>query len=432
MSSLFRAMRFFPMLLLVAATPPPDPASLRQSVEKLVGFGTRHSLSTTTDPKRGIGAARDWMARKFEKISKRCGGCITVDRPNGRYEAISAPQGFVVENVLGIQRGTGDPTHVIIVAGHIDSRVSDLNDAVSDAPGANDDASGVALVLEAARLLSQEKHNATIVYAALSGEEQCLCGGRLLAQISNSRGWNVAAMLNNDIVGNSVGQDGVVVADRVRIFSQGVREFEDPASAKLRWSSGGEDDTPSRALAKLAGNVARTQGVLEPMVIRRPDRFGRSGDHKPMLLAGFPAIRFTVGVENWDAQHQDVRQEGERPFGDTIDRMDFDYLAKVTAINIALLRQLAAAPPAPTDVSAAGALSADAKIKWRPVKGAAGYRIRWRRADRADWEQSIDVSSDATEAVLRNIFIDDNFVGVSALAANGAESLVTFAGLPRS
>lgn len=423
-------------LLCVGAAPTPDPApspsQLRATVERLVGFGTRHSLSTTTDPERGIGAARNWVASEFQRIGRACGGCITVDRPNGRYEAISAPDGFVVEDVLGIQRGTGDPKHVVVVAGHLDSRASDLADANIDAPGANDDASGVALVLEAARILSREKHRATIVYAALSGEEQCLCGGKLLAQTANYRGWNVAAMLNNDIVGNTVGQDGIVVADRVRIFSQGVREFEDPLAAKIRWSSGGEDDTPSRALAKLAGNITRSLGALEPMVIRRPDRLGRSGDHKPMLQGGFPAIRFSVGVENWDAQHQDVRRADGKVYGDTPDRMDFGYLAKVTAINVQVLRQLAAAPPAPTDVTAGGALSANATVRWRAVPGAAGYRIRWRRADHAEWEQYRDVAATATEATLKGVFIDDSFVAVSAVSADGAESLLSFAGLSRS
>jgi Zn-dependent M28 family amino/carboxypeptidase len=173
-----------------------------------------------------------------------------VERPSKRFDGPRAPNGVIVEDVLGIQRGTGDPNHIVIVAGHIDSRVSDPMDFARDAPGANDDASGVALVMEAARLLSKEKFNATIIYAVLSGEEQGLWGGKLLAETAKARGWRVAAMLNNDIVGNSIGQDGRRVSDRVRVFSEGIGAAEDAAALKLKRASGGEDDSPSRALAK--------------------------------------------------------------------------------------------------------------------------------------------------------------------------------------
>jgi Zn-dependent M28 family amino/carboxypeptidase len=337
-----------------------------------------------------------------------------------------------VEDVLAIQRGTGDPAHIVIVAGHIDSRASDAMNATIDAPGANDDASGVALVMEAARLLSKERFNATIVYAVLSGEEQGLWGGKLLADTARARGWRVAAMLNNDIVGNTIGQDGRMVADRVRVFSEGIGAAEDLAALKRLRASGGEDDSPSRALAKAVGRVASADPALglEVMRVRRPDRFGRGGDHTPMLEAGFPAVRFTVGVENYDAQHQDLRTDGTRIYGDTVDRMDFAYLAKVTALNVATLRTLATAPPAPTGVVAGGAVSTDMTLKWNAVPGASGYRIRWRRADRTDWEMSRDIPGDTTQAKLDGIIVDDTFAGVSALSADGAESLVSFAGLP--
>ncbi|WP_293883915.1 M28 family peptidase, partial [Sphingomonas sp.] len=214
---IMKSLLSLPALLLIAAAPAPDPAALRASVAKLVSFGTRHTLSSATDPQRGIGAARKWVADEFLRIGKTCGGCIVVERPHAQFQNDRAPQGVDIVNVLGIQKGTGDPRHVVIVAGHIDSRVTDVMDATSDAPGANDDASGVALVLEAARILSRERHDATIVYAALSGEEQGLFGGQLLASTAKARGWNVAAMLNNDIVGNTIGVDGRVVADRVRV-----------------------------------------------------------------------------------------------------------------------------------------------------------------------------------------------------------------------
>jgi Zn-dependent M28 family amino/carboxypeptidase len=419
-------------LILIAAAPAPDPAALRATVEKLVSFGTRHTASSATDPKRGIGAARGWITSEFARLSKSCGGCITVERPSARFDGPRAPTGVIVEDVLGIQRGSGDPAHVIIVAGHIDSRVSDPMNATADAPGANDDASGVALVMEAARVLSREKHQATIVYAVLSGEEQGLWGGKLLADTAKAKGWQVAAMLNNDIVGNTVGIDGRSVANRVRVFSEGIGAAQDLAALKARRASGSEDDSPSRALAKAVGQVAvaNPQIGLEAILIRRPDRFGRGGDHTALLEAGYPAIRFTVGVENYDAQHQDLRTANGRIYGDTVERMDFPYLAKVTALNVATLRQLSAAPAAPVSVIAGGAVSTDTTLKWSSVAGAAGYRIRWRRADRSAWEYSKDVPGNVTEATLPGIIVDDTFAGVSALSADGAESIVTFAGLP--
>jgi Peptidase family M28 len=417
-----------PALLLIAAAPAPSPTALRTTVDKLVSFGTRHTLSSATDPKRGIGAARNWVAGEFAKLG------LTVERPSKRFDGPRAPNGVIVEDVLGIQRGTGDPNHIVIVAGHIDSRVSDPMDFTRDAPGANDDASGVALVMEAARLLSKEKFNATIIYAVLSGEEQGLWGGKLLAETAKARGWRVAAMLNNDIVGNTIGQDGRRVSDRIRVFSEGIGAAEDAAALKLKRASGGEDDSPSRALAKAVDRLADAQPDigLDAFTVRRPDRFGRGGDHTPMLEAGFPAVRFTVGVENYDAQHQDLRTETGKTYGDTADRMDFPYLAKITALNIAMLRQLAAAPPAPTEVVAGGAVSTDMTLKWDAVPGASGYRIRWRRADRTDWEQSRDMPASDTQATLKGVIVDDTFAGVSALSKDGAESLVTFAGLPTS
>jgi hypothetical protein len=420
-----------PLTALLIATPAaardaPSAARLRSSVETLVSFGTRHSASSATDPKRGIGAARDWVAREFEAIGRDCGGCIRVERLSRRFVNARAPEGVMIEDVLGIQRGS-DPNRTIIVGAHIDSRVSDVMDATSDSPGANDDASGVALVLEAARILSKEKFAATIVYVAFSGEEQGLLGATLLAQTAKARGWQVDAMLNNDIVGNSIGQDGLRVADRVRVFSEGIRVSETLAEATERRAIGGEDDGPSRALAKAVDGVADTlPGRFDVFVDRRPDRFGRGGDHEPFLKLGYPAVRFSVANENWDAQHQDLRTEKGVVFGDTIDRMDFGYLAKVTAINIAALSRLASAPAAPAEAALVGDLSRDTQVSWTAVPGAAGYRVRWRRNDTSDWSAARDVTGNATTLV--QVPVDDHFVGVSALAADGSESLVTFAG----
>ena len=310
------------ILVAIAATPAPKPSPviLKANVEKLVSFGTRHTLSSPTDPKRGIGAARAWAATQFEALGKGCGGCIIVDKPERRFDGARAPNGVNIVNVLGIQKGTGDPNDVVIVAGHIDSRVSDIMNSTADAPGANDDGSGTALVLEAARILSKETHRATIIYAILSGEEQGLFGGRLLAETAKARGWNVLAMLNNDIVGNTKGQDGRIVADRVRVFSEGIRFSEGEGAQRERRGNGGEDDGLSRALAKAVARIApKAASGVTPFLVRRPDRFSRGGDHLPMLEAGYPAIRFSVGVENYDAQHQDIRTEGNRAYGDSVE-----------------------------------------------------------------------------------------------------------------
>jgi hypothetical protein len=416
-------------LLLAAAFPAPSSTRLKADVTTMVGFGTRHTASITTDPKRGIGAARTWAASRFQQIAATCGGCITVDRISRRFTGPRAPTGVMVEDVLGIQKGR-DPNRVVIIGAHIDSRVTDVMNVTSDAPGANDNASGVALVLEAARLLSQHQFDATIVYAVFSGEEQGLWGAELLADTAKARGWQVSAMLNNDIVGNTVGQGGVRVADKVRVFSEGIRASEDMVTQQGRRAEGGEDDGPSRALAKAIDGIASgISGGLDVMLDRRPDRFGRGGDHEPFLKLGYPAVRFSVAAENWDRQHQDLRTEKGVVYGDTIEGMDFPYLAKVTAINVATLARIASAPAAPEDVSIGGALSRDTTVKWAAVPGAAGYRVRWRRNDAQAWGEARDVTG--TETVLVQVPVDDNFVGVSALSPSGAESLVSFAGRER-
>ena len=404
----------------------PDPARLKADVEKLVSFGTRHTLSDPNNPKRGIGAARRWFANEMKRTSRSCGGCIQVSTIERVFTNERVPNGGNVVDVLAIQPSS-EPNRVVIVQGHIDSRVTDVMNTTSDAPGANDDASGVAVVLEAARLLAGKKFKATIVYAALSGEEQGLLGAQLLAETAKQRGWTVSAVLNNDIVGNTMGQNGQRVADRVRVFSEGIRAVEDQQGQLNRRAIGGEDDGPSRALAKAIDQVAGTiPGGIDVFVDRRPDRFGRGGDHEPFLKLGYPAVRFSVGIENYTQQHQDLRTEGGIEYGDTVDKMDFPYLAKVAAINVATLSRLAAAPAAPATVSLNGALSADTTVTWAAVPGASGYRVRWRRNDKQDWTDGRDLPGTATEAALKDVIVDDNFIGVSALSADGAESLVTF------
>jgi len=408
----------------------PDPARLKATVEKLVSFGTRHTLSSASDPKRGIGAARAWAAAEFARISKTCGGCLKVESVSERFTGPRVPNGADVVDVLAIQAGTGDPNQVVIIAAHIDSRVSDVMDFTSDAPGANDNGSGSALVIEAARVLAGEKFDGTIVYALLSGEEQGLLGGKLLANTAKARGWQVRAMLNNDIVGNTTGQNGRIVSDRVRVFSEGMRSAEDAKAGMTRRGIGGEDDGPSRALAKAIDDIAEAnpQIGLDVFAVRRPDRFGRGGDHTPLLEAGYPAVRFSVGIENYDRQHQDLRVEAGRDYGDTVKGMDFPYLAKVTALNVAALRTLASAPAAPAVVSLDGALSMDTRVFWDAVPGASAYKVFWRRADAQDWADSRVVTG-ATETVLRDVVVDDHFIGVAAIGKDGAASIVTFGGM---
>lgn len=415
--------------LLISAAPgadQPSPLRLKATVEALVGFGTRHSSSSVTDPRRGIGAARRWAKAQLDDIGKACGGCLTTETISRSFTGPRAPNGVVIEDVLGIQKGT-DPDRVIIIGGHIDSMNGDVMDSKADAPGANDDASGVAVVLETARILSKQKFKATIVYAVFSGEEQGLWGGQLLAETARARGWQVSAMLNNDIVGNSIGKDGVVADKSVRVFSEGIRSSADLKGNLAQRGNGGEDDSPSRSLAKSIDAIAASiPGGLDVFVVRRPDRFGRGGDHQPFLDLGFPAVRFTVAAERWDGQHQYVRTEGGIAYGDTVDKMDFTYLAKVAAINIATIRRLAAAPAAPDGVTIAGALGRDTTVKWQPVAGAVKYRVYWRRADTFAWSTSRDATG--SELTLKNVPIDDNFFGVAAIAADGAMSLVSFAG----
>src|SRR5688572_3678754 len=343
----------------IAVPPPPGPEAkvadiargvdqgrMRATVAKLVSFGTGHTLSSQTDPKRGIGAAVRWAEAEMKKLGlETLQACDTV---TGRR----VPTPTKVCNAVAIQRGTERPNDVVIITGHIDSRVSDPMDAVKDAPGANDDGSGTAAVLEAARVLSKHKFPGTIVYAALSGEEQGLNGGKILADYAKAQGWNVIANLNNDIIGNSCGSDGVCNDKAVRIFSEGPRwQGHEDLAARQR-SLGGENDAPSRNISRYLDSLAeRTQGDIgiDVMQIWRNDRFGRGGDHTEFLNAGYPAVRFSVAVEDYDHQHQDLRTERKQvdpagtpcedddfsqcyrtiKYGDTIDEMDFPYLAKV-------------------------------------------------------------------------------------------------------
>jgi hypothetical protein len=405
-------------------------ASLRGYIEKQVSFGTRHTLSDQTSETRGIGAARRWVESEFRKMSADCGNCLAVITTQDTVTAPPrVPNPTVIANAVAIQRGATDPNRVIIIQGHLDSRVSDVMNFTADAPGANDDASGVAAVMEAARVLSKHKFGATLVYAALSGEEQGLHGGRILANYAKAQGWAVLAVLNNDIVGNTRGL-AATVEDRVRVFSEGVRSAESEAQSNARRSVGGEVDSPSRNLARYVDTLAdqHLKGFDVAMVYRR-DRFGRGGDQVPMVEAGFPAVRVTEFSENYTRQHQDLRTENGTVYGDTIDGVDFPYLARVARLNAIAMASLASAPRPPLEVKVDGAVSADTKVSWTASPGAASYVIWWRDTTSPVWQHSQTVAGNATTATLKNVVIDNWFFGVQAVSADGFASPIQFAGI---
>ena len=401
---------------------------MRADIQTMVDFGTRHTLSETRSETRGIGAARRWVQREFEAMSRDCGGCLTVVTPSDTVTGRRVPEPTEVVDVVAIQRGTGDPNRVIIISGHLDSRVTDVMNFTDDAPGANDDASGVAAVLEAARILSKHRFDATLVFAALSGEEQGLLGGKILADYAQAQGWRVEANLNNDIVGNSEGQSGVRDTTRVRVFSEGTKTVETEAQEERRRYNGGEVDSSSRNLARFVDGMAdRYLTNFDVEMIYRTDRYGRGGDQVEMLRAGFPAVRISEGAENYDRQHQDLRVENGVHYGDTIDGVDFDYLAQVARLNIVSMAALANAPATPLGVTIEGAVKPDTTLGWQAVPGAAGYRVWWRPTTAAQWTHS-RWAGDATEITLPGVVIDDYFFGVSAVSEDGYESPVVFPG----
>ena len=417
-----------------SAPPPEDPAvsvsqeRLRADIDTLVGFGTRHTLSEQDNPERGIGAAVDWGLAEFGRISQRCNNCLTIVAPERIEEGRRLPRPTRIRNAVAIQTGYERPNEVVIVQGHIDSRASDAMDWESDAPGANDDGSGTVLVLEAARALTQRSYPVTIVYALLSGEEQGLYGGRLLADYAEEQGWQVKAVLNNDVVGNSCGSDGYCDPDHVRVFSEGPRaDLTDPIRAAQR-REGGENDSPSRNLSRWLDNLAdETEGGLDVRQIWRVDRMGRGGDQIPFMEKGFPAIRIAVAVEDYEHQHQDLRVEDGVTYGDTADEMDFAYLAKVTQFNIRALDKLARSP-APPASSAEAAVQTFTDISWSEVPGAIGYTVWQRRTDEPYWRKEPVIENIvATNARLEGIRGDDWIFGVSATGESGVMSPVSSA-----
>ncbi len=418
-----------------------DRESLRAYLTSMVGFGTRHTLSDTVSDTRGIGAARRWVEQEFRRMGADCGGCLEIALPAETVTGPRIPNPTELVNVLAIQRGTGDPNRVILISGHLDSRVTDILNATDEAPGANDDGSGVAAVMEAARVLSKHKFDATLVYAALVGEEQGLVGARIVADYARAQGWVVEANLNNDVVGNSLSQTGVRDQTRIRVFSEGTKIVETPEQGALRRSVGGELDSPSRNLARYIDNIAdRYLTNFDVDIIYRPDRYGRGGDQTEMLRAGFPAVRITEGAEHYDRQHQDLRTEDGIEYGDVLEAVDFDYLAQTTRLNVVTMASLAHAPMPPADVVLGRAPrdtprtvwnGTGVRLAWAAVPGAAGYRVWWRPTTAVHWTYSREAGA-ATELLLPGVSIDDFNFGVSSISADGYESPVVFPGQPGS
>lgn len=407
---------------------------IEQDIRKLVGFGTRHTLSDTQSDTRGIGAARRWIKQEFEKISAACGNCLEVYYQSATISGEKRiPDATEVVSVIAIQRGITDPGRYVIMSGDIDSRVSDVMDATSDSPGANDNASGVAGTLEAARVLSQYRFNGSIVYAALSGEEQGLFGGRIMAEQAQKDGWRIKAVLNNDMIGNIEGINGVINNTTARIFAEGTRQTETERDARVRRFTGGEVDSPSRNLARYIDLIAdRYIENLDTMVIYRLDRFGRGGHHRPFNDLGYPGVRIMETNENYNRQHQDLRTEDGIEYGDTIDGVNFDYAAKLTALNATSLASMAWAPNPPINVSIKGAVQPSTTLSWDALDAKqnphlAGYKIYWRYTDAPQWQFSRFVG-DVTSFTLDNVVIDNYFFGVASVSKDGFESPVVFPG----
>jgi len=399
-------------------------SDLRAIDTKLVSFGTRNLFSEGLhDPNRGVYAARDWLSAQFSDIAKSTGDRMTV-RLDTFMQAKTprTPRAVETSSVYATLRGD-DPTRgTIVISSHYDSRNSDGSDATKDAPGADDNGSGTSAVLEAARALAPMHFKATIVFACFDGEEQGLFGSAHLAKTMKDAGVRVEANLNNDIIGASVGHDGESMPNDVRLFSEAL-----PVGAKGPRvnATGTENDSPARELARSAKEIG--EAYLPQMhvnLVYRADRFLRGGDQESFAEQDFPAVRYVEPHENFEHQHQDVRVEAGKQFGDLLAYVDFDYLARVTQLNAAALATLALAPVAPAAELDSRALSYDSTLLWNAVPGANAYDVVWRKTNEATWTHAKNVGA-ATTATLP-LSKDDWLFGVRALDARGHTSVVAF------
>jgi len=403
---------------------------IRANIERLVSFGTRLTISAQ-DPAaigagRGVGAAREWLESEFERYAKDCGGCLEVKTDTFTEPAADRiPQPAEITNVYAVLRGTDaeNAKRIVLVTGHYDSRNSDTLDTKGDAPGANDDGSGTAVSLECARVLSKLKFPATIIFLTVAGEEQGLNGSHHFAKMAKDQGWNIEAVLNNDIVGGdrSAEQDRSVV----RVFSEGLPAAATEQEIRRIRGLGGENDSTSRQLARYIFDVGRTYDAgVTPMLVFRPDRYLRGGDHYSFNQQGFAAVRFTEFREDFHHQHQNVRTEDGIEYGDLTKFVDFDYVAHVARLNAATLASLASAPASPANVHLlAKDLENDSTLTWKKSPGgsASGYEILWRATTSPEWEH-VEKVGDVTRTTLK-LSKDNVIFAVRAVDAQGHRSL---------
>lgn len=404
---------------------------IETDIRKLVSFGTRNTFSDTVSDIRGIGAARRWIKTEFDQISEDCGGCLEVFFQRNLVKAEESsrvPEDTWVVNVVAIQKGTRYQNRHVIMSGDIDSRASDGADAVTDAPGANDNASGMAGTMEAARILTKYRFPTSIVYAGLSGEEQGLFGGRHMAKVAKEEGWEIIGVLNNDMIGNVEGIDGVIANNTFRVFSEPTPINEPDEVRQRRRFYGGEVDGPSRQLARYVHRITDMYiPNLDAIMIYRLDRFGRGGHHRPFNDAGYPGIRIMETHENYNRQHQDIRSENDIEYGDVIEGVNFEYAAKLTAVNAITLASLAWAPPQPEKIWIGGAVQPSTRLVWNHVEDPdlIGYKVYWRDTTAPQWQHSRFVGI-VTDYTLENIVIDNYLFGVASVGRNGNESVIVF------
>jgi hypothetical protein len=411
-----------------------SPQRIQQTIEKLVSFGTRHTLSVNnpdaSTSTQGIVAARNWIKSEFERISSECNGCLEVktdtfvEQPKNRIPAPTE-----IQNVYAILKGT-DPAQakrIYLVTGHYDSRNSDPQNSIAPAPGANDDGSGTAVSLECARVLSKHKFPATIIFLTVAGEEQGLNGSTHFAKMAKEQGWQLEGVLNNDIVGgNRTPGDTAQNNNWVRVFSEGIPAATTEADLRRIRSVGGENDSSSRELARYINSVGENYdfGSFSPKLIFRRDRYLRGGDHSAFNESGFAAVRFTEYREDYSHQHQNVRTENGTEYGDLPKFVDFEYVANVAQLNAATLASLASSPAPPTDVRLlTKQLENDSKIEWKPAAGATGYEVLWRKTSDAAFPEENSLQTAETKIDLADS--KDNVIfGVRSIDAKGHRSLI--------
>jgi hypothetical protein len=404
--------------------------NIEASIRKLVSFGTRNTLSEQDNPNRGIGAARDWIFSEFERFNRECGGCMVVEKQSfTQPKANRIPEPTVLTNVIATLRGTTDPGRTYVVSGHYDSMCTSPTDAKCDAPGANDDASGTAAVIELARVMSKRKFDATIVFMTVPGEEQGLLGAAHYAEQAKQNAMDIEAMFTNDIVGGVTTKKNSQFRNRVRIFAEGVPSNETEQQATTRRSVGGENDSPARQLGRYIKEQSdRYLTNFKAWIIYRRDRYGRGGDHIPFLERGFPAVRFTEPDEDYTHQHQNVRTENGVFYGDTPEFVDFAYTANVARVNLIALASLADAPAKPRNVGiVTSRLTNDTELKWDANDDAdiSSYEVVWRDTTAPEWTNSANVGN-VTTYIAKDMSKDNYFFGVRAVDRNGNKSPVVY------